>query len=375
MINNRLDGRAGNDTLNGGVGADVLLGGDGSDLITTSDGADTNDGGAGVDTIDYSGLASGQSIDLTLNGSSDALVTIAAGDNQTVRNIENVTASIGNDQITGDSQQNIILALDGDDSLGASSGSDTLDGGAGLDTVDYSELTGAQRITVVLDGENQTTVQVSGSADDKIQRIENIIGTVGNDSLTGDSQDNVLEGRLGDDTLVGGAGNDTLDGGIGAFVDTVSYLAATTGVTVDLSTGIASEDGFGSVDTLTDIEQLIGSDLADDLTSGTTTQSIDAAAGDDRITLGLGAINVQGGDGSDTVDYSAFAATNAISVQLDGLNTVTASINGSDDQSLGAIENVTGSQGDDVITGDNSVNLLDGGAGNDILQGRGGTIL
>ena len=369
---NTLDGRAGSDTLNGGVGDDVLLGGAGSDLITASDGADINDGGAGVDTIDYSGLAVGQSIDLTLNGSSDALVTVVAGDNQTVRNIENVTASGGDDQITGDSQQNIILALDGDDMLGASGGSDTLDGGAGLDTADYSELTGAQRITVALDGENQTTVQVSGSADDKIVRVENIIGTSGNDSLTGDSQDNMLEGRSGDDTLVGGAGNDSLDGGSGAFVDTVSYLAAAAGVTVDLSAGMTSEDGFGGVDTLTDIEQLIGSDFADDLTVGTTTQSIDSAAGDDTITMGLGAINVEGGDGSDTVDYSVFSAANAIGVQLDGQNAITVSVNGSDDQTLTSIENVTGSQGDDVITGDNSVNILDGGAGDDILQGRSG---
>ena len=369
---NTLDGRAGDDTLNGGIGDDTLLGGDGSDLINTSVGADINDGGAGVDTIDYSALATGQSIDLTLNGSSDAVVTVTAGDDQTVRNIENVIASGEDDQVTGDSQENTIQAMGGDDLIGASGGSDTLDGGAGLDTADYSVLTGAQRITVVLDGENQTTVQVSGSADDKIVRVENIIGTSGNDSLTGDSQDNILEGRLGDDTLVGGAGNDSLDGGSGAFVDTVSYIAAIAGVTVDLSTGIASEDGFGSVDTLTDIEQLIGSDFADDLTAGTTTQSIDSAAGNDKITLGLGPIDVDGGAGSDTVDYSVFSAANAISVQLDGLNTVTVGVNGSDDQSLTSIENVTGSQGDDVITGDNSVNILDGGAGDDVLQGRSG---
>ena len=369
---NLLEGRAGDDRLDGGGGADTLLGGDGSDFITGSAGADVSDGGAGIDTIDFSGLDAGQSIDMTLDGSSDVTVAISGGDVQTVRNMENVIATNNDDRVTGDAQANSLLALEGDDVLGASGGRDTLDGGAGKDTVDYSGLAGVQRINVALDGENQTSVQVSGGADDLIVRVENVIGTSGNDTLTGDSLDNKLEGRLGNDTLTGGAGNDTLDGGSGAFVDSVSYIDAGRGVSVDLSAGIASEDGFGGVDTLIDIEQLTGSSHADNITSATNTQRIDSADGDDQITLGLGAISVDGGSGSDTVDYSGLSSSDAISVELDGLNSVSLSISGSDDQTLIAIENVIGGQGDDVLTGDNSRNLLDGGIGNDTLQGRGG---
>ena len=176
---NLLDGRAGNDTLDGGEGADTLLGGDGTDQITASAGADVSDGGAGVDTIDYSGYASGQSIDVSLNGATDATVSVTGGDDQTIRNIENITTTDGDDRVIGDAQQNVIQTLDGDDEIGASGGTDTLDGGAGVDTVDYSILAGAQRINVALDGENDSTVLVTGGASDTIVRIENVIGTAG----------------------------------------------------------------------------------------------------------------------------------------------------------------------------------------------------
>jgi len=369
---NTLEGRFGSDTLNGGGGSDTVLGGDGADTIIGGEGVDTTDGGAGLDTIDYSRLPAGQSLDVALSGGTDASVIIAGGDKDTVRNVENVIATSGSDRVIGDAQQNILQTLAGDDVLGASAGSDTLDGGLGVDTADYSVLAGVQRITVALDGSNATTVQVSGGSDDQILRVENVIGTDGDDSLTGDSQNNRLQGGLGNDTLAGAAGDDVLDGGAGVFVDSVSYADATTGVTVDLVSGITSEDGYGSVDTLINIEAVTGSDQSDDITTAAGTQSIQAGAGDDEITLGLGVISVDGGTGSDTADYSALSSVNAISVELNGLNAVTLSVVGSTDHTLIAIENITGSQGNDVISGDSNDNTLDGGAGNDILQGLGG---
>ena len=320
---NTLEGRGGDDTLTGGQGADLLLGGDGEDTIVAGEGADVSDGGAGVDTVDYSGLATGQSISLALNGSTDATVTVTGGDDDTVRNVENLIATSGDDQVSGDAQANDIQGLAGDDIISASDGADTLDGGAGNDTLDYSALADIQRITVELDGSNATTVVVTGGSNDVVQNIENIIATQGNDSLNGDSQDNYFQGELGRDTLIGGAGDDVLDGGTGASVDTVSYSDSVSGVTVDLSAQIALDDGFGDVDTLIDIEGLIGSELDDSITSATDTQRIDAEGGDDNIVLNLGSVTVDGGSGNDTADYSGLAAVNAISVELDGLNTVT----------------------------------------------------
>ena len=43
-----------------------------------------------------------------------------------------------------------------------------------------------------------------------------MIGGSGNDTITGDANDNVLTGGAGNDTMVGGGGNDTFIGGTGA---------------------------------------------------------------------------------------------------------------------------------------------------------------
>jgi hypothetical protein len=125
--NDSLDGRGGNDELLGGDGADTILGGDGGDIINpgghivlpapvpnattmTSDGADTIDGGAdgatatdGVDSITYAG----RSDNLTLN----LKVTTgwgAAGENDTVTGVENLTGGHGADTITASVLPSVI---------------------------------------------------------------------------------------------------------------------------------------------------------------------------------------------------------------------------------------------------------------------------
>lgn len=72
-------------------------------------------------------------------------------------------------------------------------------------------------------------------------------GTDKADTLTGTELDNLLDGGKGNDTLNGAGGNDTLIGGTGFDVvdggtgnDTVSYETATSGVIVNLATGLAS---------------------------------------------------------------------------------------------------------------------------------------
>ena len=91
---------------------------------------------------------------------------------------------------------------------------------------------------------------------------DNVFGHVGNDTLHGgdgaDSLDggdgvDVLNGDAGDDILRGGAGNDALDGGAGT-ADIADYSQAAAGVTVNLLTGSAANDGDGGTDQLTGID-------------------------------------------------------------------------------------------------------------------------
>jgi Ca2+-binding RTX toxin-like protein len=56
---------------------------------------------------------------------------------------------------------------------------------------------------------------------DRISNIENVVGTLYNDTLIGDANDNTLSGGAGNDTLTGGAGNDVYLFGRGDGQDTV----------------------------------------------------------------------------------------------------------------------------------------------------------
>ena len=93
-----------------------------------------------------------------------------------------------------------------------------------------------------------------------------------------------LFGQAGNDRLLGGVAGSTFDGGVGT--DEVDYASATRLDPANLAPGQVVHQG-GGTDTLAGIENLTGS------------------PGDDRI-IGDGSDNViDGGDGIDTIDYSA----------------------------------------------------------------------
>lgn len=74
-------------------------------------------------------------------------------------------------------------------------------------------------------------------------------------------------------------------------------------------------------------------------------------------------LTLQGGNGTDTLDYSGLASPVHVSLS-DG--TASGLVG------LAGVENVLGSRAEDILRGDNNNNLLDGGAGHDILLGEAG---
>src|SRR5262249_24875441 len=109
-----------------------------------------------------------------------------------------------------------------------------------------------------------------------------VLGGGNGDTLIGTAGVDVLTGNRGNDTSTGGAGHEGLLGGRG--IDTVDYSAesGTNGVSVNLTTGSAT-DTFGNTDTLTSIENAIGTSHADSFTTNTA-----AGAGVDTFTGGAG---------------------------------------------------------------------------------------
>ena len=119
---------------------------------------------------------------------------------------------------------------------------------------------------------------IGGSGNDAMYASQDSIG--GNDSLVGNGGNDYLYGYGGDDTLSGGLGADYLDGGGGT--DVAVYSTSKAGVSVDLLTGVGS-GGDAQGDTLTGIENLIGSTASDSLTGDSNDNVFSGQGGNDTL--------------------------------------------------------------------------------------------
>lgn len=284
----------------------------------------------------------------------------------------------GDDLLDGGAGDDNIEGGAGNDVIIGGEGADTIDGGTGeRDIASFEES--ASGVTVNL----ETGVGIGGDAEgDTYVNIEYVHGSTHDDVLIGDDGINRLVGHDGNDELYGGNGNDTLVGGRGADIlnggagtDTADYDWSTTGVNVNLSTGIG-QGGYAEGDMLFDIENLHGSFFDDVLTGDAGTNRLNGfkgndilngGAGNDTLIGGQGADELNGGAGSqDVADYSS--ASEAVVVDL---------INGgtggeADGDTYSGIEYVYGSNFDDTIYGNASNNRIVGNEGDDTLFGGDG---
>jgi len=237
----------------------------------------------------------------------------------------------------------------------------------GIDTFDFSGYGAAQNINLQQGAFSDVGGAVGNVAIAVNTDIENAIGGGGNDSLTGNALNNRLIGNAGDDTLWGGGGDDVLSGGAGS--DTASYVGASSAVTVNLALITAQNTGGAGIDTLTSIENLMGSSFNDILTGTAGANSLDGGAGDDILVGGAGddvyGVDSAGDSVTELTDEGIDTVRSTISYRLaDNLENLTllgsASIDG------------TGNAANNVLIGNEGANRLDGGAGADTLSGGGG---
>jgi Ca2+-binding RTX toxin-like protein len=311
----------------------------------------------------------------------------------------------GDDTLYGTSGADMIFGFAGDDTLKGGGGADVLDGGTGIDSVFYGDSSVGVSVNLA------TGHGVGGTADgDSYVSIENVFGSLFNDTITGDGGANQLHGLDGNDSLIGGGGADLLDGGTG--IDTVLYADSSVGVGVNLVTG-RGIGGTAAGDTYTSIEnasgssfndsligddganQLFGADGNDVLNGGGGNDVLDGGNGDDIIKGGGGADQLFGGAGIDTADYSQAPRTFAEGSVLTGVVVDLQQHYGfwgdAESDLLFGIENAIGSaygdilrgadggswlrglDGNDHLIGQGGDDLLEGGNGNDFLIGQGGS--
>ena len=151
--------------------------------------------------------------------------------------------------LVGGPGPNTLIGGEGDDVLDGAGGTDVLIGGPGQDVADYSSHNA--RVALSLDG--LANDGAAGEGENLGADIEDLRGGTGNDSLTADGGDNVLDGGRGSDVMLGGGG-----------IDGVDYSSRTQWVIADLD-GEASDDGeYGEADTIgADVEGLFGGGAGD----------------------------------------------------------------------------------------------------------------
>ncbi|WP_152613264.1 M10 family metallopeptidase C-terminal domain-containing protein [Inquilinus limosus] len=370
--------------------------------------------GGGIDTYDLSNYTTNLSLDLNPGGysvfSSAQLAFLGGGPNGgfargnifnalqyngDVRSlIENANGGSGNDTIQGNAADNTLNGNAGTDTIHGDNGNDTVNGGNGNDV-----LTGDSGIDVVNGGAGDDWIEGGFSTD-------TVNGGDGNDTFY------VRDGEFGDNTT-GGAGIDLLD---------LSNYASH-GSTVDLAGGTYDfVSSFGGPYTITGVENVNGTQLADTIigdasantingnsgddnlqggagndvvSGGAGNDLIQGGAGNDTLTAGSGVDLVYGNDGNDrfyietgwsggvgeaffggagidtfdtsTVIFTPFAAY--INLQ-DGVFYILGS--GSGEIALSSVENAIGTDEGDQITGSGENNVLTLGAGNDTGSGLGG---
>ena len=242
--------------------------------------------------------------------------TIEAGWLSEIENLKFVINSVegtaGNDNLSGDNKDNIIIGGHGDDTLfgGAGNdmyyfdilfGKDRVYDSAGADSIVFSKNIKPENIELT---RNKTSIYITRLDDNKAKTndviqidnffeyngdigngaIEKIIfqngtqwdinkiieilapqPTQGNDNLYGDMKDNIISGLGGDDIIYGGNGNDTING----------------------------NDGN---------DELHGDDGNDQLFGGDGNDTLYGENGNDTLIGGMGSDNLQGGDGNDTLN-------------------------------------------------------------------------
>ncbi|NBB14527.1 hypothetical protein GVN21_04030 [Caulobacter sp. SLTY] len=400
-----LSGSTFNDVLTGDTGNNVLAGAEGNDELV---------GGEGNDTLYGDGI-----VWMTSDQGGSGPITFTAD----LASDPELGAVSGNDILRGGAGSDILEGGGGDDLLLGGLGNDTIRGGDGIDTVSYEDISVANGIGVgvyLLRPENVNRSQGDGGSD-IITGVENVIGSQISDTLDGDHNNNVLTGLGGNDLLIGEGGDDTLDGGAGedflrgrdgndiayggldndffsggegndvmdggeGFDRASMFLSLPTdiqiGATVDLAITTAQDTGHG-MDTFISIEHVSGTTFSDTFygndganwlwgTGGNDT--LDGRGGDDLLEAGIGTNILTGGDGIDTVrlaDNINPPLNVVLSLQLQGA----AQDTGSGMMTLSGIENLTGTVGNDALTGDGVANTLAGAQGEDSLVGGGGNDL
>ena len=417
---NAMDGNSGNDQIEAGPYDDILSGGNDDDvLVARGKPGDSHDGGSGTDTVSFTSAPGPVEVNLNL-GTFNGVFSILQ--------IENVTGSRFADDLVGDFDVNVLRGGDGADRLNGGGGVDqgfggagndffathmlgeTVDGGSGSDSVDIQDSVNTVNLTAGTatgPGGTDTLTSIENATAEGASSLigtegpnaltlthgeGNVLGRGGNDVLVGGPDGETLSGEGGNDVLMGGSGGGTMNGGPGndslqvgedddnvlvggAGRDRADFSQVPVPLTLDLADTAPQNTGVGN-NTLSEIEDAVGTQMADTIrgTNGANIllgrlgdDLIDGRGGSDTIMGDQGEDDLLGGAGVDTLSFAGAGG----GVRADIAVSTAQDTNVGYDR-LRQFENIMGSAFADMLFGNSGANTLLGGNGNDRLVGRSG---
>ena len=248
------------------------------------------------------------------------------------------------DQDNDDDQQDGDQQDDGDDDQQGDDGNDgDGDQSGGTDNpTPPTDGTPASTPLILVGDENDNSL-VGADHDDTL------VGDKGNDTLIANDGDNELAGGDGNDDLISGDGDDIILGGKGN----------------DL---VISGAGDDTIFTNGGKDHVIAGAGDDFVNSGAGRDVVDLGSGNDTYFASVNDGNdvVTGGEGIDTLDYSAL--TDGTRIDLGGATYGEVSGSQSGNDQVSGFENAVGGFGDDTLVANEVANLLTGGLGNDTFE-------
>jgi Ca2+-binding RTX toxin-like protein len=387
-----LDGGAGTDTIDGGAGSDNIDGGPGDgDIVRGDAGTDKLDGGPGDEDIVSYETATRGGIQVSLAANA------AKGDgHDTLAGFEDVVGSPQADTIVGDGEFNRLDGGVGNDTLTGAGGGDDAYGGPGTDACNgfAAENSCGPEASPPADAAyaivnqglagSSLVIQGSASADDLHIGRQGEAWTISNNGsvFAGEGCANtggptavscpgsaaqalvVVTGGGGGDTIAiepnvpasaqvrinGNAGSDTLEGGAGNDV-------------------LEAGENYNGPDDGNDT--LIGNGGSDVLYADPGADMLQGGPGDDLLVSSVAVCQghtFDGGPGNDTVSYARSNA--ALDIELGGTGGPAGCA--TPDHVLADNESLEGSDGPDVLVGDDGDNSMLGHLGADTFIGKGG---
>lgn len=291
---------------------------------------------------------------------------------------DTITGTNGNDQdgVPGfDPGDDVYNMLGGDDWIQGNIGNDTINGGDGFDVLSYQETNyslGAAAIRGATVNLQTGIVLDPWGGRDVVTGIEEVRGSRYDDTfIGGDTLRDRFAGMRGRDTIDGGANTFT---GTGALDedrrDEVRYDrderdGGRRGIVVDLEKSFANgsitgtiRDGFGNLDTVIDIERVVGTRFNDSFV-GSQVRNVFAG--------GAGRDSYDGADGFDSVSFGRWTGnsgpTSGIVVDLTRASGQVRNDGYGNVENLISIESIYGTDLGDSVKGsggDEEISLYDG---------------